>query len=336
MERFELVGGDFRAVVIDDFGLPHGHVLGPLFDNGRDAWTFLEAIKPFIFESESYASRGLLASMARRIARYFHATGVHSMPRSKAAWQSAITKIYTCHLEEYPYRPSLKTQMAQWQQGIAPILEFLRDVVKLIPAGVVVPPKKHIRANHIPDFKVQKTLADGETKGIKTAAEVSEQSALLLNLDLSRTDAEYLENYRDRLISARAALDADCVAYITSMSEHFEYGQRLLKMFSEAAADRFEAKYLGMGTRKLGDPYHEMRMHLEPDNYPGETEISLARILRFFLRAAPHSKQKTIFTKSPWLPSWQSVRFPGSAPQAPHEELNSDTRRFRWMLVLPQ
>lgn len=333
MEGFELTGGSFRARVLDESGTFQSYILGPLFDNSTDAWRFLNAAQPFVFRSDSYHTRGLDAAMIRCIARYFHATGVHAMPSTGEQWQAAIVKIYNYHLSGKPGRASLDTRMSEWQGSIKPLFEFLRDIESLIPKRVRIPPKKRVRANHTPDFKVR-TLAQGRTTPLATADEVNESSALLLNLDLSRTDAEYLENFRDRLIGARAALDVDCVQYVTSMAEHFQYGQRMLKLFSEAAADKFEATYPGTSKLKGGEPYHEMREDLEQENYPGATEISFARILRFFLRATPNAKLKKTFRYSPWLPSWQSVRIPASAPQPPHDALNSDTRRFRWMLGL--
>ena len=74
-------------------------------------------------------------------ARYFHATGVHVMPTTGAEWQAAIVKIYGYHLNGKPGKSSLKTRLSEWQGGIKPLLDFLRDIASLIPKRVRVQPK---------------------------------------------------------------------------------------------------------------------------------------------------------------------------------------------------
>ncbi|NIE66839.1 hypothetical protein [Burkholderia sp. Ax-1719] len=324
MDGFEYIDGGFKVTVVDEAGLPHPHILGPLFDNGQQAWRVLTALKSFIYRSDSFYTRNLEAQALRDFVRSAHEKGIHSMPTSASGWQTAVIKIYEHQISGQSGKSTLDTRMAKWQGSTQPMLEYLRDIENVIPKSVKIPPKRRYRSVRRPNFRTG-TICGGETKQRSSSEEINESSALLLNLDLSRTDAEYLENFRDRLIEARAALDDDCVAYVTSMAAHFDYGQRILGMCSEEEADLLQASYL---------TYREMRKDLEPGNSVGATEISLARVLRLFLRAEPNAKLKMIFANTPWLPSWQMLNFPLNAPPPPHSALRSDTRRFRWMLGL--
>jgi hypothetical protein len=330
MQGFALEQGDFVARVVDESGIERRYVLGPIFDNGVKAWRILKALEPLVFTSDSYTSRGLYAEAVRKIAIGLRAKGVTSLPKTHKEWQGAIVDLYQYFLKETPGRAALRTRMRIWENAIKPMLESLRDLSKIIPEGVKVPPNQRQRPDRRPNFS-KSTLASGKTTTIKSAQQIAESSALLLDLDLSKTDAEYLEGFRDRLIAVRAALDADCVWYVTSMAEHFAYGQQMLKMCSEAEGRALKRKY--ESTSAL--PYRAMHKALEQDCLPGKTEISFARILRLFQMedAKPKMKLKEIFM-SPWLPGWQSVNFPPGAPAEPFPASPSMTRRFRWMLGL--
>jgi hypothetical protein len=220
--------------------------------------------------------------------------------------------------------------MKMWENNIKPMLGYLRDIVNFIPEEVAIPPKKKFK-NYIQYSSPQTTITENPRKPVYSEVELIEARRLLINLDLSKKDAVYLEDYRDKLIKVLSTLDEDFLVYLKSMVAHFDFGQKLLDLFSEDDSKRFAEEYKEISTSFVSSPYNAMRRVLEDASAPpGGTEISLARILRT-LTTSKERNMTHAFASNPWLPRWQTLAIPPSAPPAPTEAFEISDR-IDWML----
>lgn len=144
------------------------------------------------------------------------------LPQSQGAWQRLVSRLYEYHFTRLDTRMSLKSAAIVWN-SFAHCLERMRDHCGYIPQNVVIP--------HVPTRleAIEATSYEHPLLGQAAAPqEVSFVDKLLLPLDLSRTDAAYLEEVRDGLICRSKLLERCLVAWWKQIKAHYVYGQALL------------------------------------------------------------------------------------------------------------
>lgn len=358
--------GEFYGTYVESSGMSHATYLGHFFEDSSDTRIFLQAIEQKIYFSDSYSSHRLELAGLSKIGAYFRALKVARLPRDSYEWQKLVDDTFEHHFLQNGY--ALRRLTSDWTDRFKPIFEHLRSIAGLIPVEVDIPPRRNFRITRNHDVRPD-TVIDGSRHKLSGSEDVHKVCDQLVNLDISRTDAEYLEGYRNSLTRVRAALEADARNYLESINAHLEYGRRMRRLCSAAEAQRLRKKYMNELTGK-NSGYHVMKKELEPDTVICETENSLARILRLYETSEYRKKvngvtegnedfaargagnwvekdgknrfQRTAqkdwqgnthetFNADNMLPKWNSVKFPVTAPCAPSHEFPM-MRRFQWMM----
>lgn len=314
---------------IDASGIIHSARLGKFFKRQDESDILLEALESKVYLSSSYSVHRIELLAVAKLDWYFRQIKLTHMPLNAAEWQRTIDKIYECHFLQ-PKTYALKRLTTDWTCRIKPIFTHLRDVSGLIPSEVQIPPKHGFRRRK--EFDVtQETLIDGTWNDENEEGKSHDCAKLLINLDISRTDAEYLDEYRNSLTRARASLEEDALAYLQSMDAHREYGQRLLTMFTDKDRLALQRAFKD-NAENIDTPYESMRKKYEANNNICETDISLARILRIYISSATTIRNiNQVFSENPWLPTWQSVSIPDTGPAGPTPHF-SKYHRFQWLM----
>ncbi|CAM2153076.1 putative Integrase [Pararobbsia alpina] len=293
-----------------------------MFASSRDTDMVLAGLLPFATRSTSYHSQLLEAEYLKGLSRLVASTEIKTLPASDVEWQVLVDSCYELHLRNRTL--TLQKRKIQWINHYQKQFTHLRDIALLIPSNVIIPPKNGFLK--LPSHRESPTILG---KGRRPTRHAN-GSETLINLDISKTDAEYLENFKTSLINARAAVDSDFVAYVISMSEHYAYGQKLLAMCTQAQWKEIKQRFDRVQTHILDSPYNAMHKALEGEIFPGSTEISLARILRAYSENSQGPSNDQAFKNNPWLPSWQRLRLPDLCPAAPTDSF-STAARFAWM-----
>jgi len=321
--------GTYVGRYIDASGISHITRLGKFFKRQDESDVLLEALESKVYLSTSYSVHRIELRAVAKLDWYFQQVKLTRMPSKATEWQKIIDKIYECHFLQ-PKGYTLNRLTTDWTCRIKPIFTYLRDVSGLIPFEVQIPPKHGFRRRR--EFEITpETLIDGTWNDENGEDASQDYAKQLINLDISRTDAEYLDEYRNSLTRARASLEEDALAYLQSMDAHREYGQRLLATFTEKDRLALQREFKS-NTKNIDTPYESMRKEYETDNNICETDLSLARILRIYISSAPTIRNvRQVFFENPWLPTWQSVSIPDTGPAGPTPNF-SIYHRFQWLM----
>ncbi|MGF6787380.1 hypothetical protein [Paraburkholderia sp. 35.1] len=329
MEIHRDVDGVNYITIVDKSGLVHPRTIPPVFPSAAETDVFLKGLLPYASRSTSYNSQLLEVEMLKRLIVLIGKTGVQTIPTTESSWQDLIDSCYTHNLSDRTIRLNKRTELWAWHHRKQ--FEYLRDIQNIVPPAVDIPPRKGFRKPR----KFGSTQKTVNTPSRSAADVESPSGELLVNIDISRKDAAYLDAVKTSLIDSMSDVEADLITYVKAMAEHFAYGEKLLALCSEGDWRAIQEKYDRVQTNMHDSPYNAVRNALECDaleqrTLPGSTEISLARILRSYQDTRTVISFRTAFQKSPWLPSFQQLKLPGSCPAAPTPQF-SITRRFAWM-----
>lgn len=144
------------------------------------------------------------------------------LPQAPEAWQGLVSRLYEYHFTRTDTRMRLKSAAIIWS-SFAHCLERMRDHCGYIPQNVIIP--------HVPT-RLEAIEATGYGYPLLGQAAVPQAAPsvdkLLLPLDLSRTDVDYLEEVRDKLIYRSKLLERCLIAWWEQIKAHYVYGQALL------------------------------------------------------------------------------------------------------------
>ncbi|WP_371881670.1 hypothetical protein [Caballeronia sp. S22] len=327
--RFEKrADGQYIGYYTEASGKVRRTFLGTIFDEPGDTEKFLDALEDKIYRSSCYRTHGLELHSLRKLTTYFRQMNVRKLPLDTTEWRSLINSTYEYHFNQFE-TIKLERLTSDWTCKLKPIFFHLREIAGLIPSDVKIPPKEKFRLAQRFGVK-RETMIDGAWSKIVDENDTQVCAKQLLNLDTSRTDAEYLEGYRNALTRGRAALEDDARAYLESMAAHYEYGQHLLKLCTDADAKKLVSEFAGGASDE--SCYHKMHAKYEPDTEICATDISLARVLRFYRRAGTYTESiRDDFKHNTWLPTWQTVKIPDTSLPVPSPNF-SVFHRFCWMM----
>lgn len=366
MSFFQGDEGEFYGQYVESSGIPHATYLGHFFTDSSETKIFLDAIEQKVYFSDSYSVHRQELTHLSKLGKYFRALKIERLPREPSEWQNLVDDLFEHHFLQSGC--DVRKLTDDWTNKIKPFFEHLRSIAGLIPVEVAIPPRRSFRVTR--NYGVRRdTVIDGDWRAVSEAEDVHKVCDQLVNLDISRTDAEYLEGYRNSLTRVRAALEADARNYLDSIAAHVAYGERMFELCSLVEVRELRAKYTNnFSSRDSG--YHVMRKSLEPNTVICETDISLARVLRLYETSEYRTKSgSTIwnaeyfpmrdvghwvgnegmkrfrrtalkewkgnigetFDADGMLPNWNSVRFPVTAPPGPTPGFPT-VRRFQWMM----
>lgn len=233
------------------------------------------------------------------------------LPRAAGAWQVLVSRLYEYHFTRTDTRMSLNSLVGVWN-SLAHCLERLRDHCGYIPPNVVIP--------HVPARleAIEATSYEHSLIGqAATLQSVSSVDKLLLPLDLSRTDAAYLEEVRDGLVYRSKLLEQCLVAWWEQIKAHYAYGQDLLHATNwPELRQSLLAQANDRGVKRLTN---------------GAATETLANQLAVIVHQHDGLHSDKVRASSPFLPSYAgNLHLPADAPPA----LNGVPRYLRvdWML----
>jgi hypothetical protein len=183
---------------------------------------FIAAIINTVKGQRPYSQVSVLVEIARVFGNAIDDLELRQLPTTSVSWQRLISDVYKHHFTSRASKGTLDSAIHIWNSAIARTLERLQQTEDFIPVGVVVQrapwslsrgPRTH-QPKHIGDAGVQPL--------------VEPVQKLLLSVDLSRTDAEYLNELRADLVSRREFLHEILLTWWHQVINHFEYGNRLL------------------------------------------------------------------------------------------------------------
>ena len=167
--------------------------------------------------SKSYLNR-LNSSMTYA----FKESKLLKLPKAQRQWQNFIKVLYGCNLTNPNSTSSLETRVKNWNAIFAPFLRWLIDQGN-IPIGCIIPKMKRVgELNKHSSFKLQLT-GTASPKPVKGSIE-----KLIIPVSLSRSDADYLDEFYFDLKTKRDTLDRELVKYWRMIKSHIETGKRML------------------------------------------------------------------------------------------------------------
>ena len=164
---------------------------------------------------------------------------INSMPTSPLAWQSFIKNWYATTLITSTLKANIETRVKGWNSHINPFLEYLQQR-DYIPIDVIIPRMKRVGQ------KVKNSSFDVKIIGEPLPQKVTSSydiNKFICPINLSRTDAEYLDEYYYELELRRNNLYSCLVKYWLTIKSHFDYANKLIESTNfEVYERRIEAK----------------------------------------------------------------------------------------------
>ena len=216
--------------------------------------------------------------------------GIRRLPKSEAAWQKFVLAIHHQVIMNPESKASLKTRACITLSVINTLLAHLQED-GLIPLSTILPDSTS-KFDHI----VQ-TPHSQQVLGQQPAQPVEEfNSQLLCDISLSRRDAEYLDEIRDRLAQRRSGLRNGLLEYWQAMKSHVEWGKKSLETVDiHALIKRLET--VGLSDREDGKFGRNSRHFCTPDSAEGLPR--LLALIKYSVGGVPTEKE---LRKAPYLP----------------------------------
>lgn len=153
------------------------------------------------------------------------AAEIKSIPTTSNEWQLLIKNLYAITLVTSNIKANLQTRVRLWNSNTKPFLVYMQQR-DYIPIDVFIPSMKRVgQVSCHSSFNVKLI---GESKPKKITGKVV-KNKLLSPINLSRTDAEYLDEIAYDLELKRNKLHRCLSAYWQTIKAHFDYGEQLIK-----------------------------------------------------------------------------------------------------------
>ena len=240
--------------------------------------------------------------------------GTTRLPSSEPDWQILVSGWFEYHFLRDDTKQSLRTALSTWNDVVAPTLERIQLTEGLIPLGVVIPRGPNSLKGHDTGVHTAKLIGD------ESPAPVSKEiRKLLIGIDLSRTDPQYLDEIHTKLFHRRTYLH-DCLEkWWEQVKAHYEYGQSLLNSVSWIEVQQ-----------ELDLAIRNSPIHSCGSLTLGDTRKSLARQLAVFKYHNNGGHSGDQITASPYVNTIATLRLPADCPIG-FTNVNR-SQRVSWML----
>lgn len=240
-------------------------------------------------------------------------------PHTDQEWLDAIEKVLSWFVSTSTMHATLRTRVNYWNRGVTPFLRFLRDDIRLFSTHIVPP--------QIPQSLMGEEEEEQATLLSRRATLVRKgrKGKLLLDVELSCCDAQFLERYAEELLHRKKILRESLCVWWNTIKEHFRYGRALC---ASTEVEALRVLFDG-GIRRL-PPRHGGRLG-GPHIANGETAASLGLLLQILNGEYDGRFSKTLLEREKDLPSLSVIKFPTGAP-VPCSGLIGKTERINWML----
>lgn len=304
------------SITNDEGKLTQFHLVEFSWLNVNDQFAFLQPAIEYL-NGRRYITQKSEMSQLRLFARELSKLQINALPTNEAAWQNFVVDAFTIWMTR-DGRAKVSSRAGVWNAVIRRHLQFLRDVEDLIPLGVIIPGAVDL-VDKGPSIAADLVVTDHHTE------EESQAEKLILTIDLTRSDAEYLDEIRDNLRHRSAVVQECCIAWWKQIEEHFRYGQQLISKTDLTALNERIATGQYLDYRK-GMGRGAATWHFAN----GRTEDSLGRLLTM-LKQHRNFVGKSLHERVRHLPSLSCIRIPEVVPKK-LSPLVTITQRLNWML----
>ncbi len=285
---------------------------------GKDAFNLLSPIVNHLNTLRTTSQYTQFHNFASQVGPAFVKWNMKKLPTRESAWQDLIIHIYEFVLSRSDSRMCLSSRVKNWNCTISTLLTMLRDQYDLIPIGVEIPRIK--RKSDADFYEGYRHKLIGEVKPSIVKGEVNK---LLVSVSLSRTDAEYLDEIRERLANRRRVIDECLLAWWSQIKSHYEYGQRLLQTVDWSG---LQARLVNGEINAEGSEYCRTTAHIANS----WTEQGLANLLAIIRHNHHGCYGMDVLRESPYLPSI-AYRLSDSTPNTISKDILA-RERINWML----
>jgi len=240
-------------------------------------------------------------------------------PHTDQEWLDAIEEVLSWFVSNSTMHATLRTRVKYWNRGVVPFLRFLRDDIGIFSAHIVPPQIPQSLMGE--EEEEQATLLSRRP----TVDRKGKKGKLLLDVELSCCDAQFLERYAEELLHRKKILRECLCVWWNTIKEHFRYGHALCA-FAEVEALKV---LFDQGVRRL-PPRHGGRPG-GPHIANGETPASLGLLLQILSGKYEGLFSKSLLVREKDLPSLSVITFPPGAP-IPCSGLIRKMERINWML----
>lgn len=280
----------------------------------------LAILKPIVdyYNGRKYKTQQTTFTKLRLLFRVLEPLGLSSLPKDEDGWQIFLLAAFRAWIGR-ECNATLKSNVTDWNTVFRSVFNLLQESTDLIPIGVVIPwGSKRIAS------ETQSSLTPfvGQTKPEKTFR----TDQLIITIALERSDADYLDELRDRLVHRTHVLEQSCIAWITQIEEHYRYGQKLI-----AGTDQSALK-----ARIRTGRYREYRDggQLGKGQYHfanGDNESALGNLLSLIAKKHDRRFTKDMLGEVAYLPHLCSINITEMAPPVVSPQI-SVLERLNWML----
>ncbi|MDP4532853.1 hypothetical protein Q9252_11930 [Marinobacter salarius] len=252
---------------------------------------------------------------------------IRTTPRSSNEWEYFVHSLYVTCIASREQEASVDTRAWLWNNNVKPFLEWLqaRD---FIPLDVILPRARRIKA-HGNSTSFQVTLIDSG-KPVETTPNTL-QNTLLCEINIQRTDQEYLDELHYELDRRATLLHSCLLRYWRSIKAHYDFGKRLTDSAAPKQVNEALANLSKLTTPRRGSPTHHP---LKPDTEE-KLQLLLAymkeRGLFFFCKDRGYMPgTNTIYRCFPSLESMLPMFDVDALP--PWQKIAVSVDRLNWLL----
>lgn len=329
MDRISLVrdGATLEARYIGDKGQLVTVDMSSFLPLESDGQALLESALRYVERVSARSAINYLRIVAQ-VGRTLERLAVVRLPSNEAGWQQLVLDIHESIILNPSSRATLWTRVTDILPTINTFLSHFQDE-GIVPYGVRFP-------NILRHYKsFDNSTADSTLIGeSKSATAPRDSGKLLLDISLSRTDAEYLDEVRDQLLARRKLLRECLLAYWRTLKAHVEYGRTAM-----AGVDKEDLESRLRNHQKACDSRspHDLNSHAYCST---ATERDLAEylvVLKSRYGGIPTERQaradKAIPSLTPrHLPTIPELTLPFDQNENLENSFHFSILRIRWML----
>lgn len=252
---------------------------------------------------------------------------IRTTPNTNSEWEYFVHSLYVTCIASREQEASVETRAWLWNNNVKPFLEWLqaRD---FIPLDVILPRAKRVQApGNLRSFQV--TLIDNWKP--EEIAPSTFQASLLCEINIQRTDQQYLDELHYELDRRATLLHSCLLRYWQSIKAHYNFGKRLTGSATPEGVDEALENLSRITTPSRRNPTHHP---LKPDTEE-KLQLLLAymkpRGLFFFCKERGCMPAKnTIYRCFPFLESILPIFDADALP--PWQKTAMSSHRLNWLL----
>ena len=154
-------------------------------------------------------------------------TDLKSLPTNADDWSVFIKNLYLVNISQSKNNSAITTRVDNWNKILRPFLSFAQDK-DLIPVSVKIPAMKKVGENN--DIGKSKSTIGKANKPTLTSDREKKYDKIYSEIDLSRTDSDYLDELEFDLERKREKLFSCLKSYWEAIKSHYDFAQDIIDL----------------------------------------------------------------------------------------------------------